>query len=368
MKKHCVLNLFIVFSLVMMASCQSQVTETPSPGENRQEKQDIREIKENSIQSDKFIENVDWLSNTDVLSVIEEEGGAAFYVSDVFEGGSKEIYQIPSSYVHSVVSPDKDKILIHSAPATYSAMITIIDLNGKVIYQDEIPSYELSYEWNEFDTAKLLITSFAEDWSFEVYELDLNTSQLEKVDVEQPFLKWNSDVSVLYQDWDSDEISVSAPLISQNLLDGKKETVDASSIHFERFPEMLLSVHESAGADDDFTYQFINESGEIISNFQMTLLSRYSDWFIPFYDMIENKNELITFQANEPGIFDTYSGTFTLKKWNVLNGSEKTLVEEIPVEPIQCAPEGTYCLYGNQLEKVINLNDSTIIPLVKKEG
>ncbi|MGR3765013.1 YqgU-like beta propeller domain-containing protein [Rossellomorea sp. NS-SX7] len=368
MKKHSIHYLIIVFSLIFMASCQAQVTETPPPGENSQEKQASKKIKENSIHSEKFIENVDWLSDDEVLTVTEEEGEAAFYVTNVFDGGSEKIYQSPSSYVHSVVSPDKDKILIHSAPATYSAMITIIDLNGKVYYQDEVPSYELSYEWNEFNTDKLLITSFAEDWSFEVFELDLRTSQLQMVDVEQPFLKWDSDVSILYQDWNSEEISVSAPLVSKNILDGKKETIDSSSIHFERFPEYLLSVHESEGGDGEFNYQFISENGEIVSQFHMKLLSRYSDWFIPFYDMIEDKNELITFQANESGSFDTYSGTFALKKWDVMKGSEVTLIDDLPVEPIQCSPKGSYCLYGNQLEKVINLKDSAIIALVKKEG
>jgi hypothetical protein len=115
-------------------------------------------------------------------------------------------------------------------------------------------------------------------------------------------------------------------------------------------------------------YQFIKENGEVLSQFQMSLLSRYSDWFIPFYDMIEEKDELITFQANEAGSFDTYSGTFSLKKWNVLKGSEDTLFEELPLEPVQCSPQGSYCLYGNQLEKVINMKKPAIIQLVKEEG
>jgi hypothetical protein len=361
------LTFFIMISLILMQACQSQPVKTPLAEETRQN-QPAKNIKESSISSKTFKENVDWISDSEVLTVKENEGKTALYITDVYTGESEKVYDIPLSYVHSMVSPDRDKILIHSAPATYTAKITIIDLNGKELYNGEIPSYELSYEWNEFDTNKLLITSFAEDWSFDVFELDLKDPELQKVDVQQPFLKWNSDVSVLYQDWDNDRLSVSAPLVSKNLLDAKKETIDSSSIHFERFPGFLLSVHSDEEAEPAFSYQFINDSGEVLSQFETHLLSRYSDWFIPYYDMIDKKDELITFQADNAGSFDTYTGAFSMKRWDVPEGSAETLFENLPLEPIQCSPQGLYCLYGNQLEKVIDLKNPAIIRLLKEEG
>ncbi|OAT84228.1 hypothetical protein A6P54_02740 [Bacillus sp. MKU004] len=360
--------ILLLGSLIMLAGCQSKITDAPQTGEQNPQKQEPLKVIGKSISSDTFIENIDWLSDREILTVIEEKGEAALYITDVFKGDKEKLAEIPSSYVRSMVSPDKSKILIHSAPATYSAMITIIDLDGKEIYRNEIPSSELTYVWNAFNTDKLLITSFAEDWSFEVFELDLNSPELRLLDVEEPFLKWNSEVSVLYQDWNSEEISISAPLMAQNILDGKKETIDTASVHFERFPHSLLSVHDNENKDDRFMYQFINENGEILSEFQATLLSRYSDWFIPFYDMIDNNDEMITFKANEAGSYDTYSGTFSLEKWNVTDGSEETLMTGLAAEPLQCSPAGTHCLYGNQLEKIIDTNDAFIIELVKEEG
>jgi hypothetical protein len=365
LNKNMRLTFFMLISLLLLQACQSQ-TIKPAEEETRQNKPE-KIIKESSISSKTFKENIDWISDSEVLTVKEKEGSAALYITDVFTGESEKIYDIPASYVHSMVSPDRDKILIHSAPATYTAMITLVDLTGKELYKEDIPSYELSYEWNRFDTNKLLITSFAEDWSFDVYELDLNASELKVIDVEQPFLKWNSDVSVLYQDWDKDELSVSAPLVSKNLLDGKKEIIDSSSIHFEQFPGFLLSVHAGEEAVPAFSYQFISDTGEVLAQYEADLLSRYSDWFIPYYDMIDKREELITFQANNTGSFDTYSGTFSLKRWNVPEGSTKTLFEDLPLDPIQCSPQGLYCLYGKQLEKVINLNNPSIIQLLKEE-
>jgi hypothetical protein len=366
MKKR-VFALFLT-SLILLAGCQSQIADTPQTDEQNPEKHEQLKVNGNSIPSETFTENIDWLSNHEILTVSEESGAASLYITDIFKGDSEKIYEVPSSYIHSMVSPDKSRILIHTASATYSAMITIIDLDGKEIYKDEIPSSELSYVWNTFNTDKLLITSFAEDWSFEVYELDLNSPELTLLDIEEPFLKWNSDVSVLYQDWNSEEISITAPLVSQNILDGTKETIDMKSVHFERFADFLLSVHGNEEKDDEFLYQFINENGEVLSEFQSVLLSRYSDWFIPYYDMIDGKSELITFKANEAGSFDTYSGRFSLEKWDVTGGSEETLMTDLAAEPIQCSPDGSHCLYGNQLEKIIDIDDASIIELVKEEG
>jgi hypothetical protein len=362
-----VIKLFLI-CLILLAGCQSKVADTPRPVEQNQGKQEQLEVNGSGIPSETFVENIDWLSDREILTVKNENGAAALYRTDIFKGVSEKIFDIPYDYVHSVISPDKSKILIHSAPAAYSAVITIIDLRGKEIYRGEIPSSELTYVWNPFNTEKLLITSFAEDWSFEVYELDLNSPEMRSLDVEEPFLKWNSEVSVLYQDWNSDEISISAPLVSQNILDGKKETIDPASVHFESFPHFLLSVHGKEQKDDGFIYQFINEHGEILSEFQAALLSRYSDWFIPFYDMIEDKDELITFKANEAGSLDTYSGTFSLERWDVTEGSEETLIPDLAAEPLQCSPDGSHCLYGNQLEKIITIDDASIIELVKEEG
>lgn len=72
--------------------------------------------------------------------------------------------------------------------------------------------------------------------------------------------------------------------------------------------------------------------------------------------------------ADEQGSFDTYAGTFSLRKWDVLSGKDTLVSEDMPLEPIQCSPNGETCLYGNQLEKVITLKKSSIVQLLKDEG
>ncbi|WP_341356591.1 hypothetical protein [Rossellomorea sp. y25] len=355
----------LLLSILWLSACQPEETQTsPSEKEKTEKKEIVAEI----LTSDSFVENIGWLSDSEILTVQNEDGQTSFYIYNLYDGSNMKIYEIPSSYVSASISPDKEKILIHSAPVSYSAQVTIIDRGGEVLFQEEdVPSYELTHSWSKFDDNALLMTSFSEDWSFQVFRIDVEKGIMDPIDVEQPFVQWHSDSSVLFQDWNTDEISVSAPLLSQNVVDGGKEMIVDSSVHFNQFDDSLLSIF-SREEEGPFTYQFITSSGEIQAEFTVDLLSRYSDWLIPYYDMIGGKGHLITFKANEPGSFDTYTGTFSLMKWDTVSGKEDVLFDDLPLEPIQCSPNGEYCLYGNQLEKVIVLTNSNIIQLLKEEG
>ncbi len=364
MKKIGATMLVLLICMLGLAACQAGETSS-SPSTKVQA--EPKEIKANILPTDGFIENVGWLSNSEILSVKNGDDATSFYNYNVYDGSKEKIYEIPSSYVSASISPDREKILIQSAPSSYSAQVTIIDQSGGVLFQENVPSYELTYSWNHFNENTLLMTSFGEDWSFQVFQINIEENTMDPIEVDQPFVQWQSESSVLFQEWDAAEVSVSAPLIAQNIFNDKKEMVVDASIHFNQFNDTLLSIF-SREEEGTFTYQFITSNGEVQSEFTVELLSRYSDWLVPYYDMIEGGNQLITFVANEPGSFDTYSGTFSLQKWDTASGKESVLLEDLPLEPIQCQQNGESCLYGNQLEKVINLKKSTIVQLLKEEG
>ena len=363
-KKKLSLIMLMMLCILWLPACQSDETQTPPSEKVSAEK---KELMANHLPVDGFIENVGWLSNSEILTVKDEGGVTSFFIYNLYDGTSKKIYEVNSSYVTASISPDMKKIFIHSSPASYSAQVTIIDATGEIQFQKDVPSYELTHSWNQFSEDVLLMTSFSEDWSFQVFEINLENKTMNPIEVEQPFVQWQSESSILFQDWSSNELSVSAPLISQNILNNEKKMIVEDSVHFNQFDGSLLSVH--SGEDRmPFTYQFIDTNGEIQSEFTVELLSRYSDWLIPYYDMIEKDGRLITFVANEPGAFDTYTGTFSLKSWDTVSGKENVLFEDLPLEPIQCSPDGGFCLYGNQLEKVIDLKKPNIIQLLKEEG
>lgn len=79
------------------------------------------------------------------------------------------------------------------------------------MFQEEMPSYELTYTWNKFNENDLLMTSFSEDWSYQVYQVNIEEKKIKKIEVKEPFVQWQSATTILFQDWDTEEISVAAP-------------------------------------------------------------------------------------------------------------------------------------------------------------
>jgi hypothetical protein len=366
-KKNKLLLLFICACLYLLVGCQNEKQNASPPSEAPPEKEEQLEfIKPNTIDSAGFIENVGWVNTSEIMTVREEDGNTAIYIHNLHNQKEEKIYEVTTPYVQAVLSPDKEKVFIHTAPLTYSANITIIDLKGNELFQQEIPSYELYYSWNSFNSNFLVIASFAEDWSFEVFTVDIEKKQMDKMDVAEPFLQWKAENAVIYQSWNTMDISFTAPLIAQNIFNGETETIVEESMHFKQFRNNLLSIEIENENDNLFSYKFISENGKIQSSFKLPLLSRYSDWLVPYYDMIEGEDTFLTFVAGAGGTVDSYDGNFSLRTWNLKTGKEEILLEDLSNEPLQCSKDGAYCLYGMQLEKVIDITKKKTITLLEE--
>jgi hypothetical protein len=366
LKKNKLVLFLICTCFYLLVGCQNEKQDASPPSSAQLEKEELKDIEANTIESADFIENVGWVNKSEIVTVREEDGNTAIYIHNLHNQKEEKIYEVMTPYVQAVLSPDKEKLFIHTAPLTYSADITIIDLKGNELFQQEIPSYELYYAWNSFNSNSLVIASFAEDWSFEVFMVDIKEKQMDKMDVEEPFLQWKAENVVIYQNWNTTNISFTAPLIAQNIFNGKTETIVEESMHFKQFRNNLLSIEIKKESDNLFSYKFINENGQIQSSFNLPLLSRYSDWLVPYYDMIEDEDTFLTFVASAGGAVDRYDGDFSLLTWNIETGEEEVLLEDLSNEPLQCSQDGFYCLYGTQLEKIIDITKKKVITLVEE--
>ncbi|MBM7584663.1 hypothetical protein JOC86_001200 [Bacillus pakistanensis] len=321
------------------------------------------EISENSFQK-----IVGWVDEENILFLHKVAEQTHLTKYNVFTGQSKTIYKSDQLVIDAKISPSSERVLIHTAPLTYSATVTIIDMDGNPLASQDVPSKEIYYNWNESDDNLLFIVSFAEDWSYQTYILNTSNNELESIQTPEPFIKWHTLDSYLYQDWGEDTISISAPIYSQNIDDHQeKSKIVDSSIHFQKFSNELLSVFMKNQEDGKATYQFFSEIGEVTAEFTVPLISRYSDWLIPYYDMIEESEVFLTLAANSSGTVDTYNDKFTLTSWNVKTQKESKVLEGLDNEPLSCSKN--YCLFGFQFEKIIDLKEKVLIPLVQfKKG
>ena len=112
-------------------------------------------------------------------------------------------------------------------------------------------------------------------------------------------------------------------------------------------------------------YAFFRKGEKSVGNIEAPLLTSFSGWVVPFYDLMENGKYFIYLQATEQGEADLYDGGFDLMRYHSETGKEEVIFTEMANEPLSCSPSGEMCLYGFQFDKLLNIKTNEVIDLVQ---
>jgi hypothetical protein len=304
-----------------------------------------------------------WLDNRNILYITNVNGGSNLYQYELFDGKSTLLYESPHFIVTAELNPGKDMVMIHSAPSSYEAELTIIDMEGETVFETRLPSFELAFEWNMENQEKILVSAFKEDWSYQVYIMDIGNKDITEVDLEHPFAVWPAEEEIYYLDWENNGPSLHAPLNKRSLDTRAEQTVLPGIHHLDISGADIFAVQSKETDPDRAVYYFIDSESGDMRSFEVAQLSAYSGWLVPFNDINEDRN-FFYFRPLYSGEADLYGEGFTLSRYSLDEGSVEDLMEGMENEPLDCAPEGTYCLYGYQLEKLIDLQEKQILDLV----
>lgn len=255
--------------------------------------------------------------------------------------------------------------MIHSS-ASEEGVLTVIDLSGKELYSGKIESYELSFEWNPFNDDLLIVSAFTEEWDFNTYLLDLKENSLKELQLPEPFVRWISEDMLVYQQWDENEISLKAPLKSFSISGNHSKTLFEDVYQFDSLGKYLLTIEVAEGENPGLgLYTFTREGIHSAGSLTAPLLTSFSGWVVPFYDLMDDGKAFMYLRAKEQGEADLYEGGFDLMKYQFGEDKEEMVFSELANEPLSCSPSGEMCLYGFQLERVMNIDTKEIIELVQ---
>lgn len=317
-------------------------------------------------EQEEFNKAAGWLSDSEILYISNNGESVSFlYSYNLISGKEKLLFKSEKPINTVEASPEKDRILIHSAVSD-EGVLTVIDRSGKELYSVGIKSYELTFEWNPFDDNLLIVSAFTKEWDFSTYLLDLRKNNLEKLQLPEPFLRWVSKDELVYQDWNDEAIALQAPLMKISLTKTEPETLFEEVYQFDTIGKYLLTVKSGREENPDLgLYTLYNADGDRVSSFTAPLLTSYSGWVVPFYDLIEKGKDFIYLRAAEHGEADIYEGGFNLIRYQLDLKEEELVFSELANEPLSCSPSGGMCLYGYQLEKVLNMETKEIIEIVQ---
>ncbi|MDP4085233.1 MAG: hypothetical protein Q8934_11545 [Bacillota bacterium] len=319
-----------------------------------------------SIPEGEFFEASGWLTSNQILFITNKEQTSNLYSYDLITGKNILLFHSNAPIVTVDVSPEKKYILIHSSPSTDKGDVTIIDQKGSKVWNLSIPSFELDFEWNPYNESQMVVTKFNEDWTFQVYQLDIAKKGFEPLLVPQPFIEWMSRNTIAYLNLDQNHQSLFGPLIKSHLspLDG--QMIFQKVYQFSAFKNLLMTITVNDQDKTKAIYSFFDSKLNSVMSFSIPQLTKYSDWLVPFYDFNTAKNQFITFRPLRSTSFDSYTEGFQLVSYGMKSGKSEILFKDLENSPIISSPSGNACLYGNRLEKIIDFKNKKIFSLLKE--
>ncbi|WP_042345972.1 hypothetical protein [Bacillus massiliigorillae] len=345
---YCFLILFIV-------GCENQPKKTTKQIE---EKKPGEVTIESLSLSDEytFESSYGWLDNDTIIYSANKDDEHYLFSYHIPSKEKKELFKTGEMIAEASVSPNKKYILVYSTSDSSVANVHFLTSSGSKQYSVSIPSSELSFDWNTFAEDTVLIDSFYEDWTYKTYVCNFEKKTLHEVKIPQPFAQWHSKDSVLFLQWDDDSPRLSAPLMKYNLESNKESDLYKDVITFKANKKVLLTVHEIPEDKNNVVYMFHDWEGKELQTIKMPVISSYSDWMIPSFDINDKQHSLITFQPYEAALMDQYDQKFQLSLYNWKTGEKRVIGDHLESAPLLFSPAGDKCLYGNKLEQIIVLN------------
>ncbi len=361
--------LILAFSFLLLAGCQKD--------DDSEFEKDGDAAPENSVESKKELVPIEvndgqfsgisgWLSNEKVVYTVSKGNTSDIYEYNLYSGEKSLLYTSELPIVDVLISPDEKNLFIHTSVSTYEGLLTVIDLQGKVLNSQSLTAAELTYTWNPYDSNLILISAFSEDWTFTPYLMNIEEESLSELTLNEPFVHWLNSEEVVYLDWSSENPALFAPLVKHSIFIDQNETILDHIFQVKGFDQGVMTISAENGKMDEAVYTFMTEQFEVLSSFSVPQLTNYSDWLIPYSDFIGNES-FLSFQPLHSSEADLYQDGFQLINTKLSSGEKEILLENAENEPLSCSPDGKACLYGYYFEKLIHLESGEIISLMKEE-
>lgn len=306
---------------------------------------------------------IGWVSNQEVLINHVIDGKSKLLIYHVNSGASTELLTLNGPIISASISPSRELLLIHTSPMAYHADISIYRLDTyEKIFEKGIESSEITYEWNMYDETKILVTAFYEDWTYSTYLIHTNKKSLEEISIPQPFAVWKNEEQLLSINWNQDMPSLTAPLIQMNGIETSTILPDEQFYYLDSWKEGILLFKVLEEDETMAELQFLDNNFNHLFTIQSPHLPSYSGWQIPFYSFTNQYFYMI--EVKDGYYYNPYSAEFQLVKRNLESGSELIIFDSIENKPLECSPNGKYCLYGYEFESIIITDEQKLVPFL----
>ena len=364
--------LLLLFLLVFVG-CEKEKSSISQPPVNQNKKVEInsqiltaRDLKENlpiPIEEGEFEKVYGWMDGRTIVYSTNIQNYSNVYAYNLAEGKNRLIKKVESSISSLHISPSGEYLLIRSPVSPTEMMISVIQKSGEELYSEKIEASDVAIEWNLYNEQRVLISTFTEDWQSQTFDLSIADKKRTEIEVSNPFSYWYGENGLIYLNWNPNDLSLFANVFTKDLSSQVEKEVLSSIFQMDTFKRSIMTIKIDQDPLSEASYHFYDQELKLIGSFKTPVLTRFSDWLIPYYDYNEKKNTFISFQPIENGEVSTYNQGFQLFKYELNRNEKKSIMEGLENEPLSCSPEGDICLYGYYFEKLIDLDRKIVIKL-----
>lgn len=362
----------LVFMLLIVA-CQKENSSISHPPVYEKKRVEINfpsltveEIKENlpiPIEEGKFERVYGWMDSQTIIYSTNIHKHSNIYAYNLAEGKNRLIKKMESTISSLQISPSGKYLLIRSPFSPTEMIISVIQKSGEELYTEKIKAFDIAIEWNPYNEQRILISTFTEDWQSQSFDLSITGKKRTEIELSNPFSYWYDENELIYLNWNQNDASLFANVFTKNLSNQVEKEVFSKIFHLDTFKRTIMTIKIDQDSMSESSYHFYDQELKSIGSFKIPTLTRFSDWLIPYYDFIEKKSTLFSFQPNENGEVSTYNQGFQLFKYELSRNNKKVIMEGLENEPLSCSPAGDVCLYGYYFEKLIDLERKIVIKL-----
>ena len=300
--------------------------------------------------SAEYTESYGWLDNDTIIYTAKEKEIYSLYSFHISSKKKQELFSTSEIISSASVSPDRKYILVHSSGSNKNATIRILNPEGKTIQEISVPSTEINFSWNHYSDGKLLLESFNDNWEHATYLFDILEGTRVRMDVPAPFAEWSSENSLVFLDWNGEDMQLSAPLKQYDLKEGTVEVLEDRVFSFGIMGGTLFVVREAGepGGQQEIEYAFYDRKLKKLSSFRSPAGGSDPDWIVPSFDFVAEQNAFYTFSLPDSG-----PQNYQLIKYDVRQGKKTMIMDDVEEAPLECSPDANRCLYGGRLEMLI---------------
>ncbi|WP_159102542.1 hypothetical protein [Listeria cornellensis] len=299
-----------------------------------------------------------------VLIQLRKEGKVTFERLNVFTEKRHQIYETTHVISEVIISPNRDSFLIYSAKSRDKATLDVISMTGETMNTKEVAPQNIEFSWNKDDQNKMFLTTFDTDWNYQVFQWDIPSGSIVKLNTGSPFVSWYSDNLFVFNQKLSPQKD-RGDLYLEDIRDKTiKSLVVADVYQFAVSANTLLTM-EPGKAEKSMIYNFRTVGFQSYYEYEAPRVYDELGTFFPFYDLNVEEESFLTFEPYESKKLKDHGGEFKLVKVDPKEKKTETILELTNNEPIVTSPNGEYCLYGYLFDQIIDLETKDISYLIQ---